>query len=274
METIVVATDFSPAADNAANYAAELAKFFSAKLILTNAYPFPPANYEMGFSVPVISAIKDSAEERLENLKTELRNKHNWNFDIECVAEMGAPYDVIEAVSKDQSADLIVMGIVGEAGAFKEGLIGSTALTVARGLSIPTFIIPEKAEYHRIHKISFACDLEKTEETDLAYVAKYFSKIFDAQLEIIHVERPEEEMSFEKAKTSVYLEKKFEDLDHKTISVTGTDVAHDLQEYFTWHQTDVVMLSPRKHDLFHNLFRSSVTKDLIFHVKIPVLAIH
>jgi nucleotide-binding universal stress UspA family protein len=274
METIVVATDFSAAADNAANYAAELAKYFSAKLVLTNAYPFPPANYEMGFSVPVISAIKDSAEERLENLKRELCNRHNWNFEIECVAEMGAPYEVIETVAKDQNADLIVMGIIGAAGGFKENIMGSTALKVVRSIAIPTFIIPEKAEYKRIRKISFACDLDKTEETDLVYVAKYFSKVFDAELEIVHVERPEEEMSFEKAKTSVFLEKKLEDVKHKTVAVTGRDVGHELEEYFGWHHTDVVMLSPKKHDLFHNLFRSSITKDLVFHMKVPLLAIH
>lgn len=274
METIIVATDFSAPAANAANYAAELAKYFSAKLVLVNAYPFPPANYEMGFSVPVISAIKDSAEERLENLRRELCEVHEWNFDIESVAEMGAPFDVIEAVAKDQNADLVVMGIVGDAGVLKESLMGSTALKICRGLAIPTFIIPEKAKYHRIHKISFACDLDKTEETDLVYVAKYFSKVFDSELEIVHVERPEEEMSVEKAKTSAYVETKLEDVKHKAVSVTGRNIGQELEEYFAWHQTDVVMLNPKKHDLFHNLFKHSVTKDLVFHMKIPLLAIH
>jgi hypothetical protein len=39
METILVVTDFSALANNAVNYAIELAKYFSAKLILVNTCP-------------------------------------------------------------------------------------------------------------------------------------------------------------------------------------------------------------------------------------------
>jgi nucleotide-binding universal stress UspA family protein len=274
MERIIVPTDFSPAANNALNYAAELAKYFSASLVLVNAYPFPPANYEMGFSLPVVTAIKESAEERLHQLRDELQKSHEWKFDIECVAEMGSPYDVIEAVARDQNADLLVMGIVGEAGKIKEHLIGSTAIRVARGFEIPVFIIPEKAHYHRIHKISFACDLDKTEETDLVYIAKYFSKIFDAELEIVNVEKPEEEVTVEKAKTSIFLEKKLEQVNHKTVYITGSSVGKELEDYFTLHQTDVVMLNPKKHNVFYYLFNQSITQELAFHVGLPILAIH
>ncbi len=274
MERIIVPTDFSPAANNAANYAAELAKYFSASLVLVNAYPFPPANYEMGFTLPLVTAIKEGAEERLKQLKQELQQNHEYNFDIECIAEMGSPYDVIESVAREQNADLIVMGIVGEAGTLKEKLIGSTAVRVARGLDIPAFIIPEHVRYHRIHKISFACDLDKTEETDLVYIAKYFSKVFDAELEIVNVERPEEEITVEKAKTSIYLEKKLEHVNHRTVYITGKSVGHELEDYFTLHQTDVVMLNPKKHNVFYYLFNQSITQELAFHVKLPILAIH
>ena len=274
MERIIVPTDFSPAANNAANYAAELAKYFSASLVLVNAYPFPPANYEMGFSLPMVSALKDSADERLQLLKNELCKNHNWDFDIECVAEMGSPYDVIESVAREKNGDLIVMGIVGEAGIIKQHLIGSTAIKVAKGLSIPTFIIPEKAHYHRLHKISFACDLDKTETTELVYAVKYFSKVFDAELEIVNVEKPEEEVSLEKSKNSVFVEKKLESVNHRTVYITGKDVGHELEDYFDLHPTDAVMLNPRKHNVFYNLFHESVTKELVFHMHLPILAIH
>jgi len=274
MERIIVPTDFSPAANNAANYAAGLAKYFSASLVLVNAYPFPPANYEMGFSLPVVSSIKESADERLQLLKNELCKSHNWDFDITCVAEMGSPYDVIETVANEHNGDLIVMGIVGEAGRIKRHLIGTTAVTVARGLNIPTFIIPEQSKYHRIHKMSFACDLDKTEHTDLVHMVKYFSKVFDAELEIVNVERPEEEVSLEKARTSVYVEQKLESVNHRTVYLTGKNVGKELEEYFDLHPTDVVMLNPRKHNLFYNLFHESITKELVFHMHLPILAIH
>lgn len=274
MERIIVATDFSPAANNAVHYAAELARYFSASLVLVNAYPFPPANYEMGFSVPLVSSLKEAAEEQLQSLKEELSRTHNTDLEIDWVAEMGAPYDVLESVTRDEGADLVVMGIVGEAGKIKENLMGSTALNIARGFDIPALIIPENMKYHRIHKISFACDLDKTEQTDLVYIAKYFSKLFDAELEIINVERPAEETSMEKARTSVFMEKKLESVNHKTVYITGNNPGHELEEYFTTHPTDMIMLNPKKHNLFWHLFNQSVTKELIFHSHLPILAIH
>jgi len=274
MERIIVATDFSPAANNAAHYAAELAMYFSADLVLVNAYPFPSANYEMGFSLPIVSSLKEGAEERLRSLKEELYRKQAWDLSITCVAEMGSPVDVIETVARDTDADLIVLGIVGEAGKIKEHLIGSTATKVARSIDIPTFIIPEKTKYHRIHKISFACDLDKTEETDLVYIAKYFSKVFDAELEIVNVEGPEEEITVEKARTSIFIEKRLESINHRTVTITGKRVERELEAYFSTHHTDLIMLSPKKHNLFYYLFNQSITAGLAFHAHLPILSIH
>lgn len=274
METILVATDFSPAANNATDYAAHLARFFSARIVLVNAYPFPPANYEMGFSLPVVSAIKESAEERLEQVKRELCEKHKCDFDITWVAEMGAPFDVIEAVARDQNADLIVMGVVGEAGPIKQSFMGSTALKVARSLKLPSFIIPEHAQYKPVRRISLACDFDHTEDTNLPYVARYFSKIFDAELEIVNVEKPEEEISVEKAKSNFYLEKKLENVNHKTVFITGTSIDKELEQYFATHDTDLVMVQPKKHNVFYYLFHDSITSELAFHLQVPLLAVH
>ncbi|MGZ3862195.1 MAG: universal stress protein [Bacteroidia bacterium] len=272
METILVATDFSPSADNAANYAAELAKFFDAKLVIVNAYSMPPVNYEAGFSVELLSAVQEGSKKQLEDLKKQLLVKSPY-LNIECVSSMGFPVDVINEAAGNSRADLIVMGIVGEAGKFKEHVIGSSAVRVARHSDVPTFIIPENVKYHRIHHISFACDMEKTEETALVYVAKYFSKMFDADLEIVNIERPQDELSHAKANTGVFIEKKLETINHRTVFVTENKVAKGLEDYFKVHPTDVIMVNPKKHNVFHNLFNESVTKELAFHVKHPILTV-
>src|ERR1700741_338691 len=120
METILVPTDFSPAANNAVDYAVELANFFSAGIVLVNAYPVPISNYETGTVVDVMTALREDAIERLENLKKEIVKKQGPALKIECIAEMGMPFDVIESTADDKKAGLIVMGITGEAGKIKE----------------------------------------------------------------------------------------------------------------------------------------------------------
>ncbi len=275
METIVVPTDFSTAASNAVDYAVELAKFFNAKIILVNAYPIPPLNYEITFSIDAVTLLKEISDEKLLQQKNEVHKKHGWNVTVECISEMGSPFEVIEEISNKVNADLVVLGIVGKAGNVKEYIIGSTAVKVARKLDIPTFIIPETLKYQRIHKISFACDMNKTEQTDLVYVAKFFSKIFDAELEVINVTELEEEITTEKSTTFLFIEDKLKSVNHKTLSIAGDkNVSQELEDYFKDHSTDVIMLSPKKHNLFYHLFNRSVTHNLAFHSGMPILAIH
>ena len=103
---------------------------------------------------------------------------------------MGGTLDVIAQECKIKKVNLAVMGIVGEAGKIKEHIIGSTSVKVARHLDVPLFIIPDGVKYKRIHKLSFACDMDHTEENTTVYTANYFAKVFDAELEIISVENP------------------------------------------------------------------------------------
>jgi nucleotide-binding universal stress UspA family protein len=274
MDTILVPTDFSPAANNAVEYAVELAKYFNARIILVHAFSFPIASYEAGVSLQTHFLLRETAEDNLKITRREIYMKYQFDYDVEYVAEMGPPLDIIKIVSEREHADLIVMGVVGHAGKLKEHLIGSTVLDVARKIETPTFIIPEGIKYSRIHKISFACDLRATEETDLVYIAKYFSNIFNAELEVVNVEGVTEEISLEKAETSAFIEKKLENTYHKTVHITGNDVGHELEDYFASHRTDVIMLNPKTHNLLYYLFNKSTTKELVFHAGLPILSIH
>jgi len=274
MKTIIVPTDFSPAASNAVDYAVDLAKFFDSRIILVHAYPVPPVNYEASFSAAEFAQMYDLSEKKLLSIRKDIYRRGGADLDIEYVTEMGTPFDVIKSAAQAWNADLIVMGIVGEAGNLKERVIGSTAVTVARKQEVPTFIIPVSVRYQRIRKISFACDLKRTEETDLVYVAKFFSKAFDAELEIVNVEDPMEDVTVEKEATYTFLENKLASVKHKTVHITGINVAHELESYYENCPTDVVMLNPKKHNLFYYLFNNSVTNNLAFHTRLPILAIH
>jgi nucleotide-binding universal stress UspA family protein len=274
METILVATDFSDAANNAADYAVELAKLFSAKIVLVNTYNLPYSTYDTGTSGDIINVIRESSIGGLDHLKKRIEQNNKHNFEIECYSDFGFAEDMIIENAKKVNADLIVISITGDGGKIKENIIGSTAIKVARDTDIPVFIIPDEAKYHPIKKISFACDLNKTEESDLIYVSRYFGKLFNAELEVINVEEPGEEFSEEKSKTATTIDKKLETIPHKSVFITEKNAGKALEDYFTDHPTDLIMINPRKHNLFHNLFSHSISKELAFHSKVPLLCVH
>ena len=69
METIVVGTDFSPAANNAVNYAVALAKYFRAMLILVNSYALPMSGYDVMMPLDMLPALGESSVRLLKETK-------------------------------------------------------------------------------------------------------------------------------------------------------------------------------------------------------------
>jgi len=274
MKTILLATDFSKAANNACDYAAELAKYFDAKLILVNAYNYPFTQHESARSFNEFAEKDREANKALADLKEKIYQKNSRIPHVECYAHAGNAFDVIQSAADKFNAELVVIGITGSAGKLKEHVVGSTALAIARNLDVNTIIIPEGVKYHRIHKMSFACDIENIEENDLLYVAKYFSKIFDAALEIINVEKFDVKPQIYKYQPLSFLNKTLETVDHNTVIIENNDPATALENYFRSHNTDILIVNPKKHNVFYNLFHTSVTKKLVFHSKQPLLIIH
>lgn len=275
METIIVPTDFSNASINAFEYALELSKVLSGRIILLNAYhPLLPPGYDSHYDQDPSAVQKESVMARLEQLKKNIFKKHGRAYDVECRAEMGFSYDVIDSAAKREVADIIVMGIVGEAGPIKKHVIGSTALDVARNQSTPVFIVPECAAYRRIEKISFACDFERTEETTLIYQVQSFAKLFEAELEIVNVSSFWNSLTLAKAVTNYFVERDLRNVKHQTVHIDGENVSHELENYFNENATDLIILNPRRHNLFYQLFNYSITKEMAFRSKVPVLTIH
>jgi nucleotide-binding universal stress UspA family protein len=274
METILVPTDFSEAADNAVNYAVRLAKHFDARIILLNVFSVPYAVHEPLFQQDLIPVFSEASKAKLRETKNRIHKSIDNRIRIECVSECSTVFESIASVASEKDADLIVMGIVGEAGNFKARVVGSTAITVARKLDIPTFIIPQGVKYEPIKKITFACDLEGTEDSDLIYVVRLFCKIFEAELEIVNIGSPMEKVSSDKALTYLFIEDKLQNMRHNIYHVNGEDAAAELENYFKSYPTDLVALSPKKHGLFYNIFHHSITNTLAFHLKKPILSIH
>jgi nucleotide-binding universal stress UspA family protein len=274
MEKILVPTDFSEAADNAVNYAVRLAKQFDARIILMNAFSVPYAMHEPFFQQDLIPTFVEASKTKLRETKNRIHKTFDNRIKVECVSEYSSTFEAIASTASEKDVDLIVMGIVGQAGTIKERIIGSTAVTVARKLDIPTFIIPQDVKYAPINKMTFACDLDGTEDSDVIQVVRLFCKMFDAELEIVNVGSPMDKVSSDKALTYLYIEDKLQDTKHNMFHVNGEDAVEELENYFKSYPTDLIAISPKKHGLFYNLFNHSITKNLAFHLKTPILAIH
>ena len=273
MENIFIAVDFTEASKNAVNYAANLAGFFGAKLMLFHAYHSPITNFETGY-IPPVSDMEEESDIVMKKMLAELSEKYK-GVEISYDIEMGLAGDIVEETAIKNNADLIIMGIAGQNSVIKEHLVGSVATQIAQDSKIPVLIIPEHCKYTKIKKMAFACDFDKKLETNNTLLkVKYFTSLFGAELDILNVMDPSEEISVEKAETDMYLEKKLENTNHKTFFVYEKDVNKGILEFIDVNNCDLIVTSPKKHNFFYNLFVESHTKKLVFHSPVPVLTIH
>lgn len=273
MKTILVGTDFSLPARNAVNYAVELATFFSAKLILVNSFSLPIGGYDSAAPFEVIGALQDASQKGVEELKKDILNQ-KYDLEIECVSQVGTTFNVINDAAVKYSADLIVMGMVGEGSFVKRHLIGSAAISVSRGLSTPALIVPEAALYQPVRAICFACAPEDLEEEALIGTARHFTQVFHAALEIVTVEKADDKLERDETRAYTFIEKHLQGIKHKQIHIEDEDVSKALEYYFKFHKTDLVMVNPGKHNMLEKLFSPSITKTLAFSIGTPLLVIH
>ena len=112
LNNIVVATDFSPSADNALPYAGDLAARYGAKLYVVHAKT--PVNYAepaQAWQSTVDEAREIEMQELCKSLATSFPGVHT-----ESVMGDGTAWDVLSTVLEKHSVDMIVVGTRGRTG--------------------------------------------------------------------------------------------------------------------------------------------------------------
>lgn len=273
MKTILATVDFSETSNNAAHYAAALCKSLSSKLILLHAYHVPVTMPEHGY-IPAIMDMKGDSEVQMKKLVKQLRSKFKY-LDIHPELKMGLASEIIEETAKAKNAELIVMGINGKSGFIKKHMIGTVTTHVAKTSCIPVLIVPTNTKFTKIKNIAFACDLDKVLEKNTAILkVKQFCSLFRSKLELINVIKPGEKMSVEKAETGNYIEGKLDLTNHNAFFVYNKEVYRGLLDYISYYAPDLVIMSPKKHGFFHDLFIGSNTDKLAFYSPVPILTVH
>jgi universal stress protein A len=141
VKRILVPVDFSPASNNAVEYARRVSEFTGAELIFLHVIvPDAPLGCE---DLPAICAdeLKENAE---ENLRVLVRSARNEGDDsAKSITRSGLPAHEIVEAAKEFDVDLIVIATHGYTG-WKHFCIGSTTERVVRAAPCPVLVVREK----------------------------------------------------------------------------------------------------------------------------------
>src|SRR5688572_13627159 len=188
MKTIIVPTDFSPAALNATNYAADMALAIKANILLFHVYQLPLSVSDTPIVLLSVEELRDSAESKLAHLKKDLEHITSGALEILTEARMGNLSDELEEWSNKVQPFAVVMGTKGHT-AVERVLFGSNTLSVIKHLSWPVICVPLGKEYGTgIKKVGLACDFHEIKESTPVPALKNFVKEFHAELHVLNVD--------------------------------------------------------------------------------------
>ncbi len=277
MNAIIVPTDFSPAAYNAAHYAIALAEDLQAtKIILYNAYQaFISEDPE--FSMPVetdMEQFKELSENGLVKMKEQLGTQSHGTLEIECKSEYNIANIGIVDVCKSNGGELIVMGISNAESKLEEAIIGSTAVDVSRNSEKPVIIVPSSARYSGLKKIVLAIDFKKVKQTTPVAEIKKILDATQAKFDVLHVETDSNDTPSDHADEKNIFDFLFKDYTPEYHFIKSETFTDGINHFAVENNSDLIIVIPKKHGLFDNIFKRSHTKALAFHSHIPIMTIH
>lgn len=274
MKTIVVATDFSPAALNATNYAADMALAINARLFLFHVYQLPLSVSDTPIVLLSVEELKESAETKLAQLKNDIGHITSGKVEILTEARMGNLSDELEDLCSTQQAFVVVMNTKGHS-TMERVLFGSNTLSVIKHITWPVIGVPLGKEYTPgIRKIGLACDFEAIKESTPVQEIRNFVKTFNAELHVLNVDYENRHFKPETPMQSELLHRELEDMKPTYHYIENRDIEDGINEFAETNNLDIVITIPKKHKRIGGLFKKSSSKQLVFESHVPVMCVH
>lgn len=271
MKTILLATDFSESAKDAARYGFDLACQIRARVILVNAMIIAAEMPQSGFAywpAEEFDGLLHDYEAELQQFRLELVTgvtSGAYCPSVQCINEVGRFTDVILKIVAENKADLVVIG-THQGGLFSRLLIGNHAEQLMDTTTSPLLIVKPGTIYQPVKKIAFATEfLNPKKDLEIIYRLVALAKLLKAGVLLAHVtHKPELEDNVKKtlAEYLVELSNKanYPNIYYRLIHNDKTEAG------LTWlcehGQVDMLAMAHHSRNLLAEIFGHSHTKSM------------
>jgi nucleotide-binding universal stress UspA family protein len=274
MKKLLVPTDFSDTAKNAARFAVQMAADTgNAKVILIHVSDKIAGGSD---GSPLTEDDDDRRvilSQALSQLKEELQPYGNvpMEFDIEKGTSL---VDTLSRYVRHQAIDMVIMGITG-ATRLEQIFMGSNALEMAYESVCPVLIVPPDAQYRKIKNVVLACDFKDVDITIPEAPLKATLDLFKPSLHVVNVDHEHYvELSDEYKAERAKLEAMLQGYAPEFYFIRQYDFFDAISQFVADKDIDLLVVTPKKHSFLSGLFKTSHTKKLAYHSHIPIVAIH
>lgn len=274
MKRILFPTDFSPGSLAAFDYALELADTLGAEILCLHVYELAVLDYD-GAPPYLLETYAAFDLRQFENFRDQvplLRERAMQAGKDQVVLHhlllQGELVDNIRQTIQKEAVDLVVMGTKGASG-FDEVFLGTTTVRVLGSTDVPVLAIPHGAEFRSIRNIGFTTRFKDEERNALKTVVG-LAQTLGASVQVLHVDTEEE-----KASEVVIADWELVFRGQATFHIREqNDLEQAIFDFTVTQQIDILAMLHHRRGFFEGLFHRSRTKQLAYHTKVPLLALH
>ena len=264
---LLVGTDFSENAQNAMDFALQLAKAHNSSITLLFAYT--PVYDFAAQTAEYITTVEQQATKELKSLTKKCKKE---GIEIDYLIEQTTPSSAICSVADRESFDLIILGSQRKSD-FPSKIFGSTTSEVIRLSRTPVLTVPAGAAFKAMDNISLAMELNRE---DIVFLGQLIAltRHYRLPYQIIYIKKDEDslpEMPF--SELSMYLKDRFPELGISFDTLAADRVDEGLKQYTQQHPRTMLSMFSKHQGFFDYLFRTSHCADMALHTTVPLLVL-
>lgn len=259
---ILVITDFSETALNAAKYAAGLTHQVECASIIVyhshNLRPLSAAALNPIHSKKTLSA--EDIQEKLEKLKEGLEALVAADTHIEVITD-GRPLSAaVNAITEQRQIGLVVMGMSGE---------NTIAMTNESNTSL--LVVPAHATIKKIKNIVFACNLNDVARTVPVNNINTLLEITGAKLSILYLNKTATDTRTAAKSELNKLKEIWSEKDVNYYPIDQDNAEKEIIEFTDEHKMELLITIPMSYGFFERLFHRSLSDSLAYITHIPLM---
>ncbi|MDF9796541.1 nucleotide-binding universal stress UspA family protein [Catalinimonas alkaloidigena] len=270
MKNILIPTDFSDCANEAAKVAIKLAAQSGATLrfihLMETPFNWLSQGVDLEKRYPDVSKKVRLARNELNKL---LDQAEKSSVLAKVDIEYNQDYSMIIKYIEMHAIDLVVMGSHGVKG-IKELFIGSNTQKIVRLSPVPVLVIKHAQQSSELKRIVFVYDFEETAHQHFLTLAD-FAALVGAEVDLLFINTP---LNFKESKE---IELKLEEYAQLKPSQIGNKRVYNsfsfekgLLAYCAENSVDMVAMLTHGRKGINRLMNSSITERVINHINIPV----
>jgi nucleotide-binding universal stress UspA family protein len=272
MKQILVATDFSPSAANAMQYAMKLAVLLRLEVCAIHAiHPTEGINNSTYNAI----FIEDYYRNKREALKAwALGYTETDEFakvKVTTLCDVGFLKTVITKHIGHHTTELLVMGITGSTGI--SGIVGSNASMMVAKVKIPTLIIPLESKFPDQPTITLATDYEtKLSSKDVTALNEMVKAFHSRQMQVLYVEEKSDTSHIQTGEARIK-----ELIPNALLNFNYLKDSSPLSgiiDFIDNNETDILCLVKHHHNIIYRLFNRSTVNQIMNRTVKAILVLH